>query len=364
MTGTTQTAGGWLSLRPQGAAETPAGGGLPAAAGRGVSPQPQPTNNAMRTNTTILLGAAALLLVSCADTRSELPAPAAMPAIGFRPEVETRAARTQLGAGDEFAVWASRTAGGVETPILTAEPVRHTSAGWVYANTQYWWPGSTYDFRALYPAGTPGVTFAGGYFAVADFDARQSTDLMVASVTGVGYAAGDPTPEAVCFDFRHLTARVVFEGRTSQQATALTLREALLYGLPATGSYDGAADTDGTGLEAWTPGPATTAADPFARSEGVTLNYGGETLFADDLLVVPQRLAGTTCVLELRYDDPGAASGVTVRRATIPADVVSAWEAGGSYRYTFSLDALNYILFDRPTVEAWNYLSGGSITIE
>lgn len=324
----------------------------------------------MRRYATSTLWAAALLLAACSDTQSGEPACGAEPAIGFRPEVTTRAAKTQLGDGDEFAVWARRTTGSAETMILEAEPVRHTPGGWVYDRTQYWLFGSTYDFHALYPAATPGVTLSSDgtgalRFAVKDFDATGSTDLMVASAEGLDYSAGDPVPEAVTFAFRHLLARVEFIGRTREQATSLTLRSARLYGLPATGSYDGTADLSGTGLDegVWTPGVPTTEADPFAESADVTLDYTGKSLFGEEPLVLPQRLNGQV-VLELSWDDPGTEGGVTVRRATIPSSVVEAWEAGGSYRYTFSVDALNYILFDPPTVVPWNHLSGGSVTIE
>lgn len=324
----------------------------------------------MKRNDTIrhigLWAAGLSLLTGCSKSHTE---PAREGAIGFTTAV-TRSAVTSLGNdGDAFAVWARETPPeGTPRLILTGETVTCAEGRWSYDNLRYWKNGATYDFHALYPAGQAAslegtATGETPYLRITDFDATQGTDLMAAEKTGFAY---QPPAQPVAFTFRHLLSQVRIVGRIDPALDAsggvsARITSAKLYGMPATGSCSVPPGGNGT----WEFGAATDAdGNPFAvNTVPQELTASGTPVFAGDLLLFPQPV-GKGFTLEIEYEYTEGNTTDALSKSISLADAgIDAWEAGRSYRYTFTLGS-EYILFERPEVVPWSSASGGSITVE
>ena len=310
--------------------------------------------------------AAATALAACSTTvtgSAEDAAPSA--AIRFA-AAPTKAAVISEAGMDAFAVWGWYRDDATTTPVpvFDATPVTLSSGQWTYDGTRYWLLGKTYNFTALHPADLPAGTTveatADGSITIEGFDATQSRDLMTASVSGINYATVDDI-KAVGFTFSHLLARVAFVGNLDAQSVAhvpdmsATIHEAKLYGMSKTGTY---VSTDGEAK--WTRVEATTEGAPFAsRNTDITLTTEGVSVF-DDLLLIPETVGQEFCIY-VKY----SVNGGETREQVIPLNsLVGTFEAGKSYRFTFTVVDEDHILFDRPTVNNWNDASGGIVVIE
>lgn len=314
--------------------------------------------------------AAATALAACSTTvtgSAEDAAPSA--AIRFA-AAPTKAAVISGANMDAFAVWGwyrDASAGNAATPVPVFDEttVTRSSGQWTYDGTRYWLLGKTYNFTALHPANLPeGTTVTAGddgSITIEGFDATQSRDLMTASVSAINYATVDDI-KAVGFTFSHLLARVAFVGNLDAQSVAYvenmsaTIHEAKLYGMSKTGTYVS------TGGEAkWTQVEATTEGAPFARSTNdIILTTEGVSVFSD-LLLIPETVGREFCIY-VKYSVNG---GGETREQVIPLNsLVGTFEAGKSYRFTFTVVDEDHILFDRPTVNNWNDASGGIVVIE
>ena len=290
--------------------------------------------------------------------------------IGFTTSV-TRAVKSSLGDGDSFVVWARETlSDGTSTLILTDENVSCENGVWSYDNIRYWKNGARYDFYALYPANVHASlenTTSGNtpQLKITGFNATESADLMTAEKTDFAY---EPPAQPVAFTFRHLLAQVQFMGRidpaldaSGVSAHILSVR---LYGMPGTGDCTvrpGESDT-------WTFGEATDVDAPFASGDfgngDKELTTESISVFENDLLLFPQTVGGGF-KLEINYEytDENNSSNTFTKSVSLADAGLTAWEAGRSYRYTFTVGS-EYILFDKPEVVPWNTASGGSITVE
>lgn len=264
---------------------------------------------------------------------------------------------------DAFAVWGwYRDDATTPVPVFDATPVTRSSSGqWTYDGTRYWLLGKTYNFTALHPAGVENVTAGNdGSITIEDFDATQSRDLMTASVSDINYATVDNI-KAVGFTFSHLLARVAFVGNLDAQSVAYvenmsaTIHEAKLYGMSKTGTY---VSTDGEAK--WTQVEATTEGAPFASNTSViSLTKEGVSVFSD-LLLIPETVGQGFCIyVKYSVNDGGEREQVIQLNS-----LVGTFEAGKSYRFTFTVVDEDNILFDRPTVNNWNDASGGIVVIE
>lgn len=317
-------------------------------------------------STTRTLAAGLLLLSGC--SKSGAGTVAQDEAIGFSTNV-ARSAVTEFAEKDRFAVWARETpAGGVPSLILEQESVTLENGEWGYTNLRFWRNGAAYDFYAVYPYELQSalkVTGAGGspYMEITDFDATQSADLMAAEETDLRYT---PPARPVTFVFRHLLAQVRIEGRVDPALAAsgrvsAEIVSVKLFGMPKGGSCTVWPGEDGV----WTPGEPTTADAPFAENTaGLKLTASGQSVFTDDLLLLPQSV-GEAFTLEIRYryTEAGSTSDILTKSVNLAEAGLAAWAAGGSYRYTFTIGG-EYILFERPEVVPWTSASGGSITVE
>lgn len=311
---------------------------------------------------TLLIPAVACLLGACAEsTDPDMETSGDSGAIRFAGPAVTRAAvddaNGMLIDGNSFSVWGNYTAvtGGMATSLFDAEKVTYVSGMWGYEGTRYWLPGNTYDFYALYPSvetlgdAVSSVVCADGTFTVNGFDATKGYDLMTAERTNIVVSEDQPAPDAVALKFQHLLARVTFAARS--EGGNATVRSISLEGLAVKGDYDSSTET------AW----SNTATGKVSVEKETTVTPAENVNVSGDLLLIPQSLAGGV-KLTVTYDTD--AEKEKTASYTLPATTVSKWEAANHYRYSFTLTGGGYIVFDRPTVNAWSDAIGGNVTID
>ncbi len=304
----------------------------------------------------VLSIAGALLLTACADQQSREPQ-LDTAAIGFATSVTRSATGPVSGfaAGDSFDVWAQMVmtdAGGsplTGTPVtvFSEEPVT-TADGtvWGYVNTKFW-EVADYTFAAIFPAEVDGESVAfdtsgNPVFKIDNYNATANYDLMTASQT-VSYRG---TASPVQFQFEHLLSRVSIAGRAENGN--VTINSITLTGVSESGSYDSASGWSGLAA-----GNGFTASN--IQLNGTTADVIGNKL------MIPQPVGGME--VSVNYKPDGASASLSATYELPVTEFVSSWEPGRSYRYTFVVYG-NRIIFDKPTVTAWDDATGGIIVVE
>ena len=304
----------------------------------------------------VLSIAGALLLTACADQQSREPQ-LDTAAIGFATSVTRSATGPVSGfaAGDSFDVWAQMVmtdAGdspltGTPVTVFSEEPVA-TADGtvWSYVNTKYW-EVADYAFAAIFPAEVDGASVAfdtsgNPVFKIDNYNATANYDLMTASQT----ASYRGTASPVQFQFEHLLSRVSIAGRAENGN--VTINSITLTGVSESGSYDSASGWSGLAA-----GNGFTASN--IQLNGTTADVIGNKL------MIPQPVGGME--VSVNYKPDGASASLSATYELPVTEFVSSWEPGRSYRYTFVVYG-NRIVFDKPTVTAWNDATGGIIVVE
>lgn len=304
----------------------------------------------------VLSIAGALLLTACADQQSREPQ-LDTAAIGFATSVTRSATGPVSGfaAGDSFDVWAQMVmtdAGdspltGTPVTVFSEEPVT-TADGtvWSYVNTKYW-EVADYAFAAIFPAEVDGASVAfdtsgNPVFKIDNYNATANYDLMTASQT----ASYRGTASPVQFQFEHLLSRVSIAGRAENGN--VTINSITLTGVSESGSYDSASGWSGLAA-----GNGFTASN--IQLNGTTADVIGNKL------MIPQPVGGME--VSVNYKPDGASASLSATYELPVTEFVSSWEPGRSYRYTFVVYG-NRIIFDRPTVTAWDDATGGIIVVE
>lgn len=312
--------------------------------------------NVMEMKELVLSIAGALLLTACADQQSREPQ-LDTAAIGFATSVTRSATGPVSGfaAGDSFDVWAQMVmtdAGGsplTGTPVtvFSEEPVT-TADGtvWSYVNTKYW-EVADYAFAAIFPAEVDGASVAfdtsgNPVFKIDNYNATANYDLMTASQT----ASYRGTASPVQFQFEHLLSRVSIAGRAENGN--VTINSITLTGVSESGSYDSA-----SGWSGLADGNGFTASN--IQLNGTTADVIGNKL------MIPQPVGGMK--VSVSYTPDGASVSLSATYELPVTEFVSSWEPGRSYRYTFVVYG-NRIIFDKPTVTAWDDATGGIIVVE
>lgn len=297
-----------------------------------------------------------MLLTACADQQSREPQ-LDTAAIGFATSVTRSATGPVSGfaAGDSFDVWAQMVmtdAGGsplTGTPVtvFSEEPVT-TADGtvWSYVNTKYW-EVADYAFAAIFPAEVDGASVAfdtsgNPVFKIDYYNATANYDLMTASQT----ASYRGTASPVQFQFEHLLSRVSIAGRAENGN--VTINSITLTGVSESGSYDSA-----SGWSGLADGNGFTASN--IQLNGTTADVIGNKL------MIPQPVGGMK--VSVSYTPDGASVSLSATYELPVTEFVSSWEPGRSYRYTFVVYG-NRIIFDKPTVTAWDDATGGIIVVE
>ena len=299
----------------------------------------------------VLSIAGALLLTACADQQSREPQ-LDTAAIGFATSVTRSATGPVSGftAGDSFDVWAQFSFNGSATAntVFDGEEVSTADgSAWTYSNTRYWEGDAEYRFAAIFPAGLEGASVAfdasgNPAFKIDNYNATANYDLMTASQT----ASYSGTASPVQFQFEHLLSRVSIAGRAENGN--VTINSITLTGVSESGSYDSASGWSGLAA-----GNGFTASN--IQLNGTTADVIGNKL------MIPQPVGGME--VSVNYKPDGASASLSATYELPVTEFVSSWEPGRSYRYTFVVYG-NRIIFDKPTVTAWNDATGGIIVVE
>lgn len=290
-----------------------------------------------------------------------------------RTEVMSRAAVTNDGFlrdGNSFRVWGryhSATDGSfTPTNVFEGTEVTREGEAWTYTDTRYWLPGFSYNFRALYPAGLAGVTFDEDavLLSIADYDGKGQDDILYATPGEIKAVQG--AMPAVALDFRHVLSRVVFEGAVHPVLNmGVTVTSVKVYGVAVSGSWRGEVSAENP-CGTWTAGTELASADePYATAgSDIALPASGEARGVLDVLMVPQAIpVGAEIEITYRYADGAertSRAGLNMNSGSFGR----VWKPGAVYRYRFTIYDADYILFERPVVEAWVDADGGNYIIQ
>lgn len=282
-----------------------------------------------------------LVFVLGACSSSDEPAADPSVPVGFSVQTETRAAvtGTTLPNGSLFKVW-----GGYDgNNVFDGREVTKTASGCTYTGTEYWVPGKTYNFHAVYPAELPAgakLTVAGdGTVSVSNFDCSATggaaVDLMTASALDIKADEIIASPNSVELTFSHLLSHIsfVFDNQLTGYAAEVT---DISFSIKVKGDYNSSTEPS-----PWTnliPGAITLypAADPLKVANGSSVT-------SDPALVIPQSNTGvnvtfTVTIREIIDEDTGSTTMTVVKRFTSPlATTDGEWKMGQRYEYKATL---------------------------
>lgn len=287
-----------------------------------------------------------LVFVLGACSSSDEPAADPSVPVGFSVQTETRAAvtGTTLPDGSLFKVW-----GGYDgNNVFDGREVTKTASGCTYTGTEYWVPGKTYNFHAVYPAELPaGATLTvdgDGTVSVRDFDCsatgNAAVDLMTASAPNIEADKIIASQYPVELTFSHLLSHISFafdNQLTGDYAAEVT---DISFSIQVKGDYNSSTEPS-----PWTnlsPGAITLypAADPEA--DPLTVEKGS-SVTSDPALVIPQGNRGvnvtfTVTIREIINEATGSTTMTVVKRFTSPlATTDGEWKMGQRYEYKATL---------------------------
>ena len=245
-----------------------------------------------------------------------------------------------------FDVNAYFTANGSEFGFTKSLSYDKVSGIWGYNDIEYWLPGATYYFKALYPtdAGTIDNSISAQSLTISNFDVTSQTDLLVAETEAIVVDAsiGSPTGGSVVnLQFKHLLANVVVKIKAEIN---VTIQDISLKFVPVKCNY-----ADGR----W---EQNTQGNIEKSGVNVALSKGGdyEDVTNGGFLVIPQTTNGDQLLYIRTLDN---------KTYEIPIPTIT-WAAGTKYIYTLTIKQSN-ILFNEPTVEIWDEENAtGSVVIK
>lgn len=285
-----------------------------------------------------------LVFVLGACSSSDEPAADPSVPVGFSVQTETRAAvtGTTLPDGSLFKVW-----GGYDgNNVFDGREVTKTASGCTYTGTEYWVPGKTYNFHAVYPAELPAgatLTVAGdGTVSVSNFDCSatggEAVDLMTASAPDIKADKIIASQNPVELTFSHLLSHIsfVFDNQLTGYVAEVT---DISFSIQVKGDYNSSTEPS-----PWTNlflGAITLypAADPAAAPLTVANKL---SVTSDPALVIPQSNTGvnvtfTVTIREIIDEATGSTMTVVKRFTSSLATTDGEWEMGQRYEYKATL---------------------------
>lgn len=295
-----------------------------------------------------------LVFVLGACSSSDEPAADPSVPVGFSVQTETREAvtGTTLPNGSLFKVW-----GGYDgNNVFDGREVKKTASGCTYTGTEYWVPGKTYNFHAVYPAELPAeatLTVADdGTVSVSNFDCSATggaaVDLMTASAPNIKADEIIARQNSVKLTFSHLLSHIsfVFDNKLTGYAAEVT---DISFSIQVKGDYN--SSTEASPWTNLTPGAITLypAAAPLKVANGSKAT-------SDPALVIPQsnkRVNVTFTVTIREIIDEAGSTMTVVKRFTSPlATTDGEWKMGQRYEYKATLtDELQITL--NVTIKEW-----------
>ena len=268
-------------------------------------------------------------------------------AIGFESGM-TKAAVTDVSEMENIRVWGMYTKDGSSAEVFgtAGQEVHYAGGAWTYSPVRYWVLGAEYAFHAVHPAGIEGVTVDGNGITITDFDATQGRDLMAAMTEGISYAEVSKI-QPVALNFKHLLARVNIVGVVTGGGR-LNVKKITFSGMLKEGNYSNGK---------WEIG----GSEGVVAKENIILNSAAGTDIFGDMLMIPQPVKDFEMSITYTLNDETEEQQVSY---SLPVGEVAEWEAGRSYRYTFTVDVAGNIIFMKPVVTDWNTATGGIVTVE
>lgn len=218
---------------------------------------------------------------------------------------------------------------------------------WIYNDVEYWIPGATYYFKAVYPAGIASVDNDDTTQAVTiyGFDITKQQDILVATTDRNGLEVddnGNPTGGSmVRLQFQHLLANVMIKIKSQIDGVAIT--SVKLGNLDNNSTYNGST---------WLISGNTTYVD---YTEPTTLTKGADLVdvTGGGFLVIPANSNEKTLTIEANK----------TYNLTIPN---GKWEIGKRYTYTIEIKQDDIVFVDdAPYVEEWDSENAtGSVIIK
>ena len=251
----------------------------------------------------------------------------------------------QAGGFDVYAFYQTSVA-----PVLGFDKyVYYENSIWKYDDVEYWIPGATYWFKAIYPSGdyyTLDNTSSTQNIKIENFDITSQTDIMTAETDRNGlevdWEIGAPqSGSEVKLNFSHLLANVVIKVKAEVNVTIndITLRRVKKIGTYNNGLWS--YSSEGTIAKSINM-PLTTA-----DKEGVDVTDGG-------LLVIPGNAAGVVLDINTSHQN----------NTDIEIPQIS-WEKGKRYTYTLTIKQNDIIFKDSPEVAVWDETNAtGSVIIK
>lgn len=282
-----------------------------------------------------------LVFVLGACSSSDEPAADPSVPVGFSVQTETRAAvtGTTLLDGSLFKVW-----GGYDgNNVFDGREVTKTASGCTYTGTEYWVPGKTYNFHAVYPAELPAeatLTVADdGTVSVSNFDCSATGDAAVDLMTA---SAPDDikadeiiaSPNPVELTFSHLLSHISFvfanelTGGYEAEVTDIS------FSIQVKGDYNSSTEPS-----PWTNlNPGAITLYPAAAP----LKVANESKATDPALVIPQSNTGvkvtfTVTIRKIIDEATGSTMTVVKRFTSSLATTDGEWEMGQRYEYKATL---------------------------
>ena len=268
-------------------------------------------------------------------------------AIGFTSGM-TKAAVTDVSEMENIRVWGTYTKDGSSADVFgtAGQEVHYVGGAWTYSPVRYWVLGAEYAFHAVYPAEVTGVMVGNGGIVIKGFDATQGHDLMAATAKGIRYDEVSAI-QPVALNFKHLLARVNIVGVVTGGGR-LNVKKITFSGMPKEGNYSNGK---------WEIG----GSEGVVAKENIILNSAAGTDIFGDMLMIPQAVEGFGVSITYTKNEETEEQQVSY---PLPAGEVVEWEAGRSYRYTFTVDVAGNIIFMKPVVTDWNTATGGIVTVE
>ena len=281
-----------------------------------------------------------LVFVLGACSSSDEPAADPSVPVGFSVQTETRAAvtGTTLPDGSLFKVW-----GGYDgNNVFDGREVTKTASGCTYTGTEYWVPGKTYNFHAVYPAELPAeaiLTVAGdGTVSVSNFDCSATgdaaVDLMTASaLDDIKADEIIANQNSVELTFSHLLSHISFAFDNQLTGYAAEVTD-ISFSIQVKGDYNSSTEPS-----PWTnliPGAIT-----LYPADAPLKVANRSSVTSDPALVIPQSNTGVnvtfTVTIREIIDEAGSTMTV-VKRFTSPlATTDGEWKMGQRYEYKATL---------------------------
>ena len=254
---------------------------------------------------------------------------------------DTKAISTEQDLKDNgFVVRADYSLNGGEFNFLQDVKYNAENQVWAGTPTEYWWPGASYTFNAIYPKlSEQNLSFVDGGIQINNFDVKSQIDILAATVECQVPSGNDAPKEGsvVKLDFKHLLALVVVEIKAEVR---VTVNQVTLMMVPIKANYAGGYwNTSSQG------NIDKTINMSFAVNESKDVTEGG-------FLVIPGMVNG----YKLRVDTPDKDYDITIPSIN--------WVAGTKYTYKLTIKQ-NDIMFDEPSVEEWDEENAvGSVIIK